>query len=149
MDGLPLNTLHEDGSDADEGDHACYNHYVFDLDTSGLVVGLLYWPFVAKDLSFHALLLTDAPLGDRIAHLRQALRVSITKVSQQLVPLAYNSLRAQARATAPCIRLLCVQLVPWIVHTGALDYLTHAVRVCVALRVALEDVIAGATDAAA
>ena len=43
---------------------------------------------------------------------------------------------------------LCVEIVAWVVHSSSLDRLAHAVSVALALRIALQNVIAHAFDAA-
>ena len=82
-----------------------------------------------------------------IAKLGQALGVHVAVVTLKLIALAYDGFGAEVGAAAAIVHL-CVQIVAWVVHSGALDSLAHAVSITLALRIALENVVAHAFDAA-
>ena len=65
----------------------------------------------------------------------------------KLITLANDGFGAEVRAAATIVHL-CVEIVAWVVHPSSLDRLAHAVSVTLALRIALQNVITHAFDAA-
>ena len=65
----------------------------------------------------------------------------------KLITLTNDGFGAEVRTAATIVHL-CVKIVAWIVHPSSLDCLAHAVSVTLALRIALQNVITHAFDAA-
>ena len=65
----------------------------------------------------------------------------------KLITLAHDGFGAEVRAAATIVHL-CVEIVAWVVHPSSLDRLAHAVSVTLTLRIALQNVITHAFDAA-
>lgn len=65
----------------------------------------------------------------------------------KLITLTNDSFGAEVRTAATIVHL-CVEIVAWVIHPSSLNRLAHAVSVTLALRIALQNVIAHTFDAA-
>jgi len=79
--------------------------------------------------------------------LGQTFGALVTIVAKELVTFTNDSFSAQVRTAATIVNLVCV-VFPWIVNSGPLYGLADTICVGVALRVALQNVIALASDTA-
>ena len=76
----------------------------------------------------------------------QAFGALVTIVTKELVTFADDSFSTQVRTTTTVVNLVCV-VFPWIVNSGPLYGLADTICIGVALRIALQNVIALAADA--